>query len=221
MKTAVVKVLLALNVIVFLAWLPADLYDPADQLGRFMAENFFVSREHLEEGQYWTLLTAEFSHREIWHLALNMMVLMNFGPVLVWRWGQRKFLVFYLIAAMVASIGHVVVGGLIGRDTWALGASGAISGVLAAFAVLYPHHRILLFGIVPLPAYIATILFVGLDVWGVVAQSSGGGLPIGHGAHLGGAAFGLVYSSYQKRRGPREPRFMPVDDEERILYERS
>jgi membrane associated rhomboid family serine protease len=219
-KTAVVKVLLALNVIVFLAWFVADRYDRAG-LGEFMRHNFLVSRLLLEDGYFWTLLTAEFSHREIWHLALNMMVLMNFGPVLVWRWGQRKFLIFYLIAAAVASIGHVVVGGLIGRDSRALGASGAISGVLAGFAVLYPHHRIHLFGVIPLPAYVATILFVGLDVWGVVAQSSGGGLPIGHGAHLGGAAFGLAYASYQKRRGPGEPRLIPLEAERPSADERS
>src|SRR5206468_4045032 len=121
---------------------------------------FLVSRELLNDGHYWTLLTSEFSHREVWHLAMNMMVLYSFGRVLVQIWGARRFLVFYLSAAVAASIAHVSVGWLIGRDNPALGASGAVSACLAAFAFLYPRHRILLFGAVPMPAWVATLLFV-------------------------------------------------------------
>ena len=44
-----------------------------------------------------------------------------------------------------------------------------------------------------MPAMVGAVLFVGLDIWGVVAQAEGGGLPIGHGAHLGGAIAGLIY----------------------------
>jgi membrane associated rhomboid family serine protease len=61
------------------------------------------------------------------------------------------------------------------------------------FALLYPREKLLLFGIIPLPAMFGALAFVGLDVWGVVAQAQGGGLPIGHGAHLGGALTGLLY----------------------------
>jgi rhomboid-like protein len=193
---AVIPVLIGLNVAVFLLWV----FGAAEaRLGDFLDENFLVSRAHLAEGRFWTLLTAGFSHAELWHLALNMMVLHSFGTVLVYRWGEERFVVFHLAAIVVASCGHVVVGLLIGRDQPALGASGAVSAALAAFAYLYPRHRILVFGIVPLPAWLAALVFVGLDVWGVVAQSAGGGLPIGHGAHLGGAVFGLVYSVLTRR----------------------
>ncbi len=54
---------------------------------------------------------------------------------------------------------------------------------------------------IPVPALVGALLFVGLDVWGLVAQSAGGGLPIGHGAHLGGAACGaLFYFTYLRQR---------------------
>jgi membrane associated rhomboid family serine protease len=75
----------------------------------------------------------------------------------------------------------------------ALGASGAVAAVILTFSLLYPHEKILLFGIIPVPALIGAMLFVGLDIWGLFAQSTSGGLPIGHGAHLGGAFIGLVY----------------------------
>ena len=201
------RLLIGANVAVFLLWLAGA--DASRPLYRFMVENFLVSRAHLAAGHYWTLLTSAFSQIEVWHLALNMMVLYSFGPVLIRRWGPRTFLLFYLTAAIVASFGHVAVGSLIGRDVPALGASGAMSAVLAAFTVFHPRHKILLFGFVPMPAYVGTLLFVGLDVWGLVAQSGGGGLPIGHGAHLGGAAFGFAYASLN-----RSPAVLPLSDAE-------
>jgi membrane associated rhomboid family serine protease len=194
----VLYALIALNVAVCLFWWLAE-HSASERLAQIAVDNLLVSRAHLAAGYWWTLLTAEFSHRETWHLAMNMLVLYSFGRVLVWRWGTRTFLVFYLVAAVVASLGHVATGYLIDRNEAALGASGAVSAVLAAFAVLYPRHRVLVFAVLPLPAWIATLLFVGLDVWGVAAQSAGGGLPIGHGAHLAGAAFGLAYTLVKSR----------------------
>lgn len=58
---------------------------------------------------------------------------------------------------------------------------------------MFPREKILLFGIIPLPAIVGALAFIGLDIWGVVAQAGGGGLPIGHGAHLGGAITGIIY----------------------------
>jgi membrane associated rhomboid family serine protease len=201
--------LIGLNVVVYFLWWVAP--------PEFMGLNFLVSREHLAYGYYWTLLTAEFSHKELWHLLMNMITLRSFGSVLVSLWGSRRFIGFYLAAAVVASLAHVGVGFIIGRENAALGASGAVSAALAAFAFLYPRQKILLFGAVPLPAYVAVLLFVGLDVWGVVAQSAGGGLPIGHGAHLGGAAFGLAYAMLSGRRAPLAPSDAQLEEIDRLL----
>ena len=186
------RLLIGLNAVVFLLWFAGK--EPSSPLHDVMIQNFLVSREHLRLGHYWTLVTSAFSQMEIWHLAFNMMVLYSFGAILVARWGQGRFLVFYLSAAVVASAGHVLVGLLLGRDVPALGASGAVSATLAAFTVFHPRHRILVFGVVPMPAWVGTMLFVGFDIWGLIAQSSGGGLSIGHGAHLAGSAFGFAYA---------------------------
>jgi membrane associated rhomboid family serine protease len=122
-------------------------------------------------------------------------VLNSFGPIVERTLGSKRFLGFYLVAGIVGSLGHAAVSRFIleDPDLPALGASGAISGLILLFSLLYPKEKILLFGIIPMPAMIGAVLFVGLDIWGVVAQAEGGGLPIGHGAHLGGAIAGLIY----------------------------
>ncbi|MCK5375974.1 MAG: rhomboid family intramembrane serine protease [Acidobacteria bacterium] len=211
-RTPAVSVIVGINVLVFLAW-QAAVYMPG--LERFMVTNFLVSTTHLQHGYFWTLVTSAFSHSELWHMAINMFVLWSFGTVLERLWGTRVFVAFYLAAAVVSSASHCAVSSLyIGSgDIPALGASGAIAGLLLAYALHYPRHKILLFGIVPIPALAGVLAFVGLDIWGLIAQGRGGGLPIGHGAHLGGALAGAVmYFMYLRSTyptpsatGPRSP----------------
>jgi membrane associated rhomboid family serine protease len=198
----VVTTIIVLNVAVFLAWQAASL---VPGLGQFMITNFLVSTTHVTHGLVWTLLTSEFSHNELWHLAINMFVLWSFGTALESLWGARTFLAFYLVAAVVASFCHCLGSSLLmhNPDIQALGASGAVSGLLMAYALLFPHHKILLFGIIPIPALAGVLAFVGMDLWGLFAQSRGGGLPIGHGAHLGGALAGaLMYVLYLRGKAP-------------------
>ena len=89
-------VIVGINVIVFLLWLVAV---HGSDLWTFLATNFLVSTHRLEQGMWWTLVTAAFSHQELWHLALNMIVLWSFGSVLERLVGVRVFTVFYLLAA--------------------------------------------------------------------------------------------------------------------------
>ncbi len=186
-----VKGILAVNIAVYLCWLASN---AMPGLRRFMVENFLVSPAHLAAGKLWTPLTSVFSHAELWHLLFNMIVLVSFGQVLEWLMGTRRFLAFYLAAGVVASIGHCLTSALVlGKaNVYALGASGALSAVLLVFALRFPREKILIFGIVPIPAMVGALAFIALDLWGLSAQAHGGGLPIGHGAHLGGAAFGVI-----------------------------
>ncbi len=202
-RSIAVPVIIAINVVVFLAWQAARV-DPS--LEQVMAANFLVSTTHLLHGYWWTLITSAFSHIEFWHIALNMFVLWSFGTILEKLWGIRVFVVFYMVAAVVASASHCLVSSLVmgNPDINALGASGAVSGLLLAFALMFPHHKILVFGVIPVPALVGALAFVAIDVWGLFAQSRGGGLPIGHGAHLGGAICGLVFwASYLRTRFKR------------------
>ncbi|MCE9522772.1 MAG: rhomboid family intramembrane serine protease [Alphaproteobacteria bacterium] len=184
----VVLIFLVLNAGVFVLWLV---------LGQsaFMIDHFLVSWDALAAGRVWTLVTSEFSHLLFLHFFLNMYVLASFGPIVEATIGSGRFLVFYLLAAIVASVSHAGVSAFVlGQpELPALGASGAISGVILLFSFMYPQARILLFGLIPTPALVGALAFVGLDIAGLIWQAEGGGLPIGHGAHLGGAATGVLY----------------------------
>ena len=185
--TPVVLVIFVLNVVVFGMWLVFG-------QSPYMTENFLVSYDALAQGRWWTLITSEFSHVLFLHFFLNMSVLTTFGTVVEAIIGSTRFLVFYLIAAAVASAGHAGVSAflLAKPELPALGASGALSGVIILFSLMIPQARLLLLWIIPMPAIVGAAVLVGLDLIGLFAQVEGGGLPIGHGAHLSGAAAGAV-----------------------------
>jgi membrane associated rhomboid family serine protease len=193
----VVNTMLVLNIIVFAMWI---VLPPA-----VMMEHFTVSWEHLAAGRIWVLITSVFSHLLLFHLLINMIVLLNFGPLLERAMGSGPFLVFYLVAGIVGSLAHAITSGfLIGLPAQpALGASSALAGVLLFFSLCFPKARVLLFFIIPLPAIVAALAFVAIDIWGLVMQVGGEGMPIGHGAHLGGALVGVIWF-VARGRGLRE-----------------
>ena len=200
-----VPTIITLNVVIYLLWL-FTASETAE--ANFMTNNFLVSWSALTEGRVWVLLTAAFSHNWLWHLLLNMFVLSSFGPIVEMTLGSKRFLRFYIAASLVSSLGHAAVSAwLLGQPEMpALGASGAISGVILLFSMLYPREKILIFGLIPLPALWGALAFVGLDIWGLAKQAEGGGLPIGHGAHLGGALAGVLYYVYlRSERNTRKP----------------
>ncbi len=131
-----------------------------------------------------------------------MFVLSSFGGIVEMVIGTRRFLSFYLVAAVCSSLAHSFVSAFFMGEPRleALGASGPISGLVLLFSFLFPKEKILVLGFIPMPALLGALVFVGLDVWGLVTQLKGGGLPIGHGAHLGGALAGIVYYLLLLRR---------------------
>ncbi len=185
-RALLVPGILVLNVLVFVGWFLL----PTGE----MVKNFMVSWNHLEVGLYHVLLTAAFSHNLGLHLFVNMLVLISFGSMLERILGRGPFLGFYLFAAIVSSLSHSFVSHyMLGQDQQlALGASGAIAGLVLLFSLMFPRERILVFGLIPVPAIFGALAFIGLDLWGLSAQVEGGGLPIGHGAHLGGSFAGIL-----------------------------
>jgi membrane associated rhomboid family serine protease len=184
----IVPIFLGLNTVVFIAWLVLGATPT-------MTENFLVSWDAIAAGRWWTTILSEFSHVWFLHFFVNMYVLASFGPIVEYTIGSMRFFVFYMIAAAIASLSHAGVSNFVLHQPQipALGASGAIAGVILLFSLMYPRARILLFGFIPMPAIVGALLFVGLDLAGLYWQSEGGGLPIGHGAHLGGAATGVLF----------------------------
>ena len=188
-RTYLTTILIVLNVLVFGAW--QGWYGPGLS---FMSQNFLVSWNLLSEGRVWDLITSVFSHNWTLHLFLNMFVLNSFGRFLEQFLGWKFYLGFYLFAGVVSSLSHVLVSNFLmhSPELPALGASGSLAGLILLFALIFPKEKIVLFGLIPMPALVGALAFVGLDIWGLVSQVEGGGLPIGHGAHLGGSLAGLL-----------------------------
>ncbi len=195
-----VPVIMLLNIAVFFFWIATG---SSDSGSLFMQNHFLVSMESLREFRIWTLMTSAFSHNLFWHLFLNMYVLGSFGDTVEESLGTWKFVSLYLFASLISGLSHALVSTLILNQPGlsALGASGAISALILVFSILHPHEKILILGLIPVPAAWGSALFISLDLWGLIRQSSGNGLPIGHGAHLGGALAGILfYSLFLKKR---------------------
>lgn len=99
-----------------------------------------VARWHLSATNYWPFITNSFMHANPWHLIVNLWGLWLFGAPLEQRWGALRFVAVYLAAGLAASLAHFVAN--LHSALPALGASGAIAGVLAAFAVLHSNARV-------------------------------------------------------------------------------
>jgi rhomboid-like protein len=205
-RSWIIRFIIINNVLVFIAW------QLAIQEGwyPFMVNHFLVSWDALMRGRWWVLISSVFSHNALFHLFINMYVLNSFGNVMVQALGLGKFIVFYTLAGLSGSVFHALLSAqLLGEPALpALGASGAIAGIILLFSLMFPKEKILLLGIIPLSAIWGALLLVGIDLWGLIAQTRGGGLPIGHGAHLGGALVGIIYFiSHRLFRsaGPSDP----------------
>ena len=136
------------------------------------------------------------------HLAFNMFGLYIFGRPVARALGTGHLLHLYVVGAIMASLGHVAFGLATGDATPALGASGAVMALAVVFAALHPDTTILVGFFLPMPAWAAVAGFILLDVVGTFSPGSS----IAHAAHLGGAAYGLLFW-YIKLRQPPRPRF--------------
>lgn len=132
----------------------------------------------------WTPFTYMFVHGGLFHVLFNMLVLFFFGPPLEERWGSREFLRFYLICGLGGALLSVLM------PVPIIGASGAILGVMVAFAMYWPDNPIYIWGIFPVKAKWLVAFMVGLNLFNAVA---GGPTGIAYLAHLGGAFVAFAY----------------------------
>jgi len=155
---------------------------------------------------WYTLLTAQFLHGGLLHLGSNMLALFIFGDNVEDRLGHLRFLLFYLLSGLLGSLLHVYVDPA--SPVPALGASGAIAGVLAAYMVLFPTARVLTFVpvfVIPWVIGIPAVLwafgwFLSQLLSGVASLGQEGG-GVGFWAHVGGFIAGLVLVLPLRRRG--------------------
>ncbi len=146
---------------------------------------------------YLTLVTAMFLHAGLAHLFGNMLYLWIFGDNLEDALGHGRFLVFYLTTGILAGLAHVAVTAMVGGNALipCLGASGAISGVLGGYIVLFPGRRvrvIWLYSVMQVPALVVIGIWFLFQLFSGAGSAGGAGGGVAYGAHVGGFVAGLV-----------------------------
>lgn len=188
--TPAVKAIILANIAFFIA---SQLYDPIIAYLGLMPEAL------LTKVWLWQLVTYMFLHVGPAHILFNMLGVWMFGVELERTWGTKFFVRFYAVTGIGAGI-TVVVASLLPitafRETYGavtIGASGALYGLLMAFAMYFPHRPILMFLLFPVPAKYFVMIMGALALW----ITPGGG--VSNSAHLGGLLFGYLY--LKNRRG--------------------
>ena len=149
---------------------------------------------------YLTLLTSMFMHGGWMHLLGNMLFLWIFGDNLENALGRIRYLIFYLVTGLIASLSHVISTFVLGDNPYipSLGASGAISGVLGGYLLLFPKRqvRVIMFRILTtVPAIVAIglwFVFQLISAFGVIGAGPQSGGGVAFMAHIGGFIAGLV-----------------------------
>jgi membrane associated rhomboid family serine protease len=168
----------------------------------------------LDEAPWWlTIVTSMFMHGSILHIAFNMLFLWVFGNNVEDAMGRVRFLLFYLLAGAAAVYAQSALQPDATVPT--IGASGAVAGVLGAYALLFPRAKVLtLIFIIFFVTLVEIPAFVMLGIWfvlqflpalGQVAAPDVGGGGVAYFAHVGGFAFGLALVKLFATRRPETP----------------
>ncbi len=147
--------------------------------------------------QPWTPITYMFVHANFWHIFLNMLVLFFFGPRLEMRLGGARFIRLYLLSGIAGAVLSMAF--LMGPPVPIIGASGAVYGVLMAYAVLWPRDAIYIWGVVPVQARWLVGVMAAMTVFLGFSGAQDG---VAYFAHLGGFLGGYLYMRRIERNAP-------------------
>ena len=179
------------------------------EAGRNLVLSFGMIPENVTHGKaLWTLLTSMFMHGGIFHFLGNMLYLWIFGDNVEDHFGRPLYVVLYVLSGVFGSVLHILVAP--GSHIPTIGASGAISGVLGAYFILFPRARVLT--LVPIFFFIRVFYlpaFVLLGFWILMQVLYGcstvaGGSGVAYFAHIGGFAVGILLALLIRRRRGRE-----------------
>jgi len=149
----------------------------------------FIPSQALGSLELWRFLSYAFIHIDFWHLLFNMLMFWMFGSEVCKSLGEKNFTTLYLLSAIFAGVFSIpfYAFGIIG-DNPIIGASGALFGIMAAYAFLFPEQMILMFFLIPMKIKHAIWIFIAIDLF--MANSGDG---IAHFAHLGGVISGYLF----------------------------
>jgi membrane associated rhomboid family serine protease len=154
----------------------------------------------LGESFWWQIVSYMFVHGGLTHILFNMLGLFFFGTQVEQRMGSYEFLLFYMFTGVLAglfSLGFYAATG--NYMVFLVGASGAVFGVLLAFATFFPEAMIYVFGIIPIRAPILVLGYTAIELF---SQFSGAGGNVAHFTHLAGFAFAYLYFLLRLRVNP-------------------
>jgi membrane associated rhomboid family serine protease len=155
---------------------------------KIMEVGMFMPYRAIRKNTWYELITSGFLHGGITHLLFNMITLFFFGPILERSIGETHFLILYFTGLLASSLPSLYRH----KDNpqyATIGASGAVESVLFAFIVIFPFEKIFLIFIpIGIPAILFGTLFVAYSIWASKKEGK-----INHEAHIGGAAWGIIY----------------------------
>ncbi|GBC75298.1 Rhomboid protease GluP [archaeon HR06] len=140
----------------------------------------------------WMFLTSIFLHADLSHLFFNLLALFFFGTYLESIIGGKSLALLFLLSGVFGNLGYIA-------TAWnpfipAIGASGAIYGIIGALTILSPFTIIFIYGFFPIPLIFAAIVWAFMDFFGLFIPSG-----IAHGAHLGGMVIGVIFGIYYRK----------------------
>lgn len=206
-----VKLLLIINVIVFLIQMAAGLFNLGGYFDLFFGFNFYGFFGHL---WLWQVFTYMFLHSRasIFHILFNSLALWMFGGELEQFWGSKRFFSYYLLSGLGAGIFIAIVNFVstsmygVNPMVSTVGASGAIFALLVAYGMIWPNREVYIWGIFPIKVKYLVILFGCISFFGTFNNLSGGG-GISHIGHLGGLISGIIlFMRYQKKGVSKSPK---------------
>ena len=211
----ITRILIIVNVVVFFFVLLPEFFEGnflSSLLG--MSESVSLNNVVLRYGMYpyevlrgeklYTLFTSMFLHADIWHIGGNMLFLYVFGDNVEAAFGHGRYFVFYFLSGVAANItfilGQLFSTGVETLLTGAIGASGAIAGVLGAYVILYPKARVLTLifigwvFIIPIPAvFFLGYWFIYQLLYGLLTLGAEALTGIAYWAHIGGFIAGIFF----------------------------
>ncbi|MBT8386608.1 MAG: rhomboid family intramembrane serine protease [Ignavibacteria bacterium] len=193
----IIKNLLIINAAVFFLQLIAGNFLIGGKPGLYVLQEWFALNPLVEGAnfQVWQLITYQFMHAGFGHIFFNMFMLWMFGMEIENIMGSKKFLYYYLICGVAAGLAQLFIAPLFSVPALTIGASGAVFGVMIAFALMFPDRLIFLWFLIPIKAkYLIGFLFV-LEIFWIGDAGSN----VAHLAHLGGAIAGFIFIMMDKQ----------------------
>ncbi|KAJ8086256.1 hypothetical protein PM082_005079 [Marasmius tenuissimus] len=158
---------------------------------RFMMDNFMCSWRNLLSGRVWTSVTNLFSHKDLDHIFFNCFTFYFLGRNVLDMIGSRRFIGLWFACGLVGNAASMLTHAYYKKDVHTHGSSGAINGIMAVLACAAPTSKFLIWGIVPVPAWLVVSGLFGYDMYKTVNNKGTGGVDTA--GHIGGTVMGVAY----------------------------